>query len=121
MTTLRDIKLDDVTDEPVVENGDLVFIEDQDVVAQRHRLTLRTFEGEWFLDTTRGIDYRGQVLIKGVQQARVAAHFREKILAIPNTRQLNRFDVDYDPVRRKFTIDYEAATDFGDVTVQATV
>lgn len=111
--TIRDLKLDPDTLEPVVENGDLVEIFDLDVVAQRHRLTLGCFLGEWFLDTTHGVDYFGQVLGKGVQQARVASHLRSKILAIPNTNSLNRFEFDYEPETRKFSLDYEAETDFG--------
>lgn len=114
-----DIKLDETTGAIVVENGDIVLIHDLDVIAQRLRLTLRTIMGEWFLDTTHGVDYFGVILVKGAQQARVESELREKILGVPGVLSLQRFDASYDTALRKFALSFDVDTVFGPLTVEA--
>jgi len=121
MATVRDLKLDADTGDLVVESGDLVLIEDLDVVAQRLRLKLRTVVGEWFLDTTSGVDYFGKILRKGVQQSAVEAELRAAILGVPNVRALRRFESTYDPARRRFRLDFVVDTDFGTAEISTTV
>jgi hypothetical protein len=121
MATVTDLKLDADTGGLVVEGGDFVIIEDLDVVAQRLRLVLRTVLGEWFLDTTHGVDYFGTILVKGAQQSRVESELRTKILAVPNVLALARFDATYDTELRRFSLVFEVSTDFGTVTIGTAV
>lgn len=40
-----------------IENGDLVLIQDQDVVIQQIKSNYRHSEGDWFLDLLEGLNY----------------------------------------------------------------
>lgn len=121
MATIRDLKLDPDTGDLVVENGDLVLIDDADVVAQMLRLKLRTVLGEWFLDTTSGVDYFRKILRKGVQQSAVESELRSAIVSVPHVEALRRFDAEYDEGARRFRLDFVVQTDLGDVSLSVTV
>lgn len=45
-------------------NGDVMFIDDVERVAQQIKIQLLTFLGEWFLDVTHGVPYLEYVLVK---------------------------------------------------------
>jgi hypothetical protein len=113
MAAALDLALDDDTGDLVVEDGDLALVEEADVVAQKLRNTLRTVLGEWYLDTTHGVDYFGAILIKGAQQARVESELREKILGVEGVAELTSFQAEYDETRRRFRLVFSVRTDSG--------
>lgn len=116
--TTYDLALDPNTGGIVVENGDLELITDPgEAIAQSLRLTLRTVQGEWFLDTSHGVDYFGTVLVKGAQRSRVESEFREKILAVRGVNSLVSFTSTYDEVTRRFGLTFTVDTDEGEITV----
>jgi len=53
------------------------------VVAQAVITRLRTMLGEWYQDPTIGIDYVGQVLIKGPNLATLQRYFAAQIALVP--------------------------------------
>ena len=114
MAQIRDLKLDQRTLDIVVEDGDVVLIEDADVVAQQLRIRLRRQAGEWFLNTTSGVDYLGDVFPKG--GAREAA-IRRAIESSPYVAGLSQFSAEYDGATRSLSIEFIAMTEFGTVSV----
>lgn len=117
MATIRDLKLTDALD-VAVEDGDLVLIEDADVVAQQLRIRLSRLVGEWYLDATSGVDYLGEVFPKGSPRE---AAIREAIVTTPYVLALAKFEVTYAASTRHLAIEFEAATSFGTITVQVEV
>lgn len=81
------------------ETGDLVFKNGQcpvtqlqaDVVAQRLRIKLYTFLGEWFLDTTIGVPYIQQVFAKVRRKSTVDLIFQGLITADAGVLELVYF------------------------------
>lgn len=57
MVENQTLKIDQISHDLALEDGALVMISDVETVAQCVRLTLETFKGEWFLDTSHGTDY----------------------------------------------------------------
>lgn len=112
--TIRDLKLDPDTLDIVVEGGDVVLIEDADVVAQHLRLRLKTQLREWYLDQTSGVDYIDGVAPKGAAREAI---IRDKITTVPHVRGLASFASNLDAATRVFSVEFTAQTDFGDVTV----
>lgn len=80
-------------------SGDLVFINGQcpvtqlqaDVVAQRLRIKLYTFYGEWFLNTTIGVPYIQQIFGKVRSKPTVDLIFQGLIAADPGVIEILSF------------------------------
>lgn len=83
-----DIKLD--------SNGDVAFVNGESLVtsigaedlAQRLLIRLRTFQGEWFMDTTYGIDWWNKVFGKNRSKASVDAIIQSEIAKEPDVVQI---------------------------------
>lgn len=73
-------------------------------VAQHIVIRLRTFFGEWFLDTREGVPYFEIVFIKNPNMARITAIFRAVILETPGVSSLSRLVLDTDPVTRALSV-----------------
>lgn len=120
MATTKDLKID--TDgNLVIEDGDLVLIEDQEVVAQSLRILFQTVQGEWFLNTDAGIDYLGIVFRKGAQQSEIEAHLRSKILGIPHVQEIEKFTAEVDKSSRSLTIEFSVTTDISEDPVDVKI
>lgn len=82
------------------DTNDLVFINGQcpvtqlltTVVAQRLKITLYTFLGEWFLDTTIGVPYFQQIFGKIRTKATIDLIFQRIISADPDVIEILRFE-----------------------------
>lgn len=114
-----DLALDPDTMAPFVVDGDLALIEEQiDQTAQALRLELKLVAGEWFLDTTRGVDYFETVFVKGTQQARVESEFRDRILSVDGVRSLKTFQADFDPATRRFRLRFSVDSIAGVIPIE---
>ncbi|MFH0902152.1 MAG: hypothetical protein V2A73_16090 [Pseudomonadota bacterium] len=117
MATVRDLKLDETTGDIAIEDGDIVLIEDLDVVAQHIRIRLRTILGEWYLDTSKGVDWFGVVFSKEFPRGMAEATLRNAIETVDHVRALAKFEATFDGTTRHLSIEFEASTDFGTVTM----
>lgn len=75
-----DLKIDKITNDLVVESGDMVTTVGLSEAAQRIRDRLLTFRGEYYLNLRYGVDYFGKILIKNPRTSIIAAHIRSEIL-----------------------------------------
>jgi hypothetical protein len=92
----------------VIENNNLVLIGGRDEIAQVLRNELAFFYGEWFLDTRKGIDYFGDILIKNPDPAKIDAIFKNKILSSPGVIELLKFNLELE--NRNLRVTFEAST-----------
>jgi len=104
MADLTDLPLDPDTHDLLFTGGDLVMLDPGDALAQRIRIRLRSWKGEWYLDSTFGVDYRGKVLVKNADRAVVANQFRSIVESTPGVARIVTFETDYDATARKMTI-----------------
>lgn len=84
---MTDLKLDDNHD-LLIRDGRLVLVEGANQTAQQIKIALLTFFGEWFMDTTIGLPYFEQVLIKSPEKAKIENVFRKKILDVANVKRM---------------------------------
>src|SRR6478752_2230488 len=80
----------------LVAGGDLVLTSDVDPrgahpVLQDILTRLRTFQGEWFLDTTIGVPYYQTILVKAPDMTAIATALKDQILSTPGVLTLNQF------------------------------
>lgn len=105
----------------VVTGGDLVLTSDaqaggtqpilQDIITR-----LRTFSGEWFLDTTLGVPYFQTVLVKAPDMTAVNTAFKDQILSTPGVRTLDQFSARLLPGTRVLAVAFHASTVAGQVS-----
>lgn len=65
----------------VISGSDLTLVEGEEEIVQSVRIRLRTFLGEWFLDTTEGLDYFGKIVGKRRNAAERRREIQRVILA----------------------------------------
>ena len=65
-----------------------MLVEGANQTAQQIKIALLTFFGEWFMDTTIGVPYFEQVLIKSPEKAKIENVFRKKILDVANVKRV---------------------------------
>lgn len=111
---MTDIKLNDDHD-LALENNRLVLLSGADEVAQRLRCRLKMFRGEWFLNVTRGVDYRGEVFVKRNAPTRVEAELKRAILTTSGVLELLEYSQVIDAAVRSMTVDFKVKATDGDI------
>lgn len=101
---LNDIALDPSTDRFIIKNGDLVLVQKANAVAQFIKQKLRTFFGEWFLDTTIGVPYYQEILKKNPSPITVASILKREIINTDGVIALDSFSINFDAKNRKITV-----------------
>ena len=89
-----------------------------DVVAQRLRIRLLTWESEWFLDTSYGVPY-WSFLGKKVKKSAVDLIFQREILAENGVKELTFFESTFE--NRKYTLSFRVKVTTGDETETITL
>jgi hypothetical protein len=118
---MKDLKLDPDTWDLAYEEGDLVIIEDQDVVEQSIKIALLTQLGEWAYDTDAGTAWIGQIMGRGVPDAAIEAEIRRVVLAVEGVTEVSDLTIVRDVLTRNVSITVYAATIYGDAEASLTV
>lgn len=103
-----DLLLDTNTGDMIYVNGECpVTQRTADVVAQRLRITLYTFLGEWFLDTTVGVPYFQQIFGKLRSKASVDLIFQQIITTDPDVIEILTFESTLDKTARGYSMTFQ--------------
>lgn len=105
------------------EFGDAVFIngpltaegvttERIETVAQRLRIRLLTFMGEWFADVNYGIPYYQRILARKPTKSAVDQIFQQAILAEEGVREITSFSSTY--INRVYSATFRVRVDGGE-------
>lgn len=95
-----DLLLNTDTGDLVFQNGAAPVTQLQaDIVAQRLRIKLYTFYGEWFLNTTIGVPYIQQVFTKVRRKSTIDLIFQGIISADPGVIEILTFVSSVSPQR----------------------
>jgi hypothetical protein len=95
-----DLLIDATTGDLSFTNGSCPVTQLQaDVVAQRLRIALYTFYGEWFLDSTIGVPYMQQVFSKVRKKSTIDLIFQGIIIADEGVLELVTFISEIDTLR----------------------
>lgn len=95
------------------KNHRLVLVEGANQKAQQIKIALLTFLGEWFLDTSIGVPYFEQVLLKTADKVKVENIFRQKIIAVKGVKRVTKLDTKIDRQARLLFVSFEAETTAG--------
>lgn len=102
-----DLLLDPNTHDLVFVNGQSLVTQTQaEVVAQRLKITLYTFLGEWFLDTSIGVPYFQQIFGKGRTKSAVDVIFQRFISNDPGVIEIREFQSTLSPQGRGYSMTF---------------
>lgn len=107
-----DILLDSDGDIDITDNS-ASLVTEYEAIAQHLKIRLRTFLGEWFLDTRVGIPYYQEFLIKRPNKLVMDTRLREAILETPGITDLGPLEYSFDGANRTLAISFQATLDSG--------
>ncbi|WMD20911.1 hypothetical protein RAS12_00640 [Achromobacter seleniivolatilans] len=93
--------------------GRTTFVDGADRIAQQIKVTLLAFMGEWFLDTTFGVPYFDDILVKSPDRASIEAILRARIRAVPGVERVRRLDLEIERQLRVLRVSFDADTTAG--------
>lgn len=109
-----DILLHPETHDVVFVNGDAPVTNTiQTSVAQRLKITLQTFLGEWFLNTEVGVPYFEGIFGKVFNKSAVDLILQNKILEDPGVIEMVSFESSIDNQRRTYSMNFRVRTSEG--------
>lgn len=117
---MSDILIDPITGDITLADGDVSLADGLAAIAQRVRDAFLTVKGEWFLDTTYGVPYFDDILVKNPNLAVVKARFIEAANeAIDGEATLAELEVSFRSSDRE--LDVTALIKLGDDSTTVTV
>jgi hypothetical protein len=102
MTT--DLAIHPTTGDLYLDGTELALVTGTDAIAQEVLVRLRWWRFEWFLDTSRGVPYLDEVLVKGVSEEGVRAVLRREIELVPDIARAGVIDVELDRAARSAVV-----------------
>jgi hypothetical protein len=99
---VRTLALDPTTGDLVLSAGRPVIVSGADAVAQRLRVRLRLWQGEWLLDANVGFPWLSVLGQKGTERL-LEVLLRRAITTCPGVKSLDRFALSVDPRTRVAT------------------
>jgi len=118
-----DIALDPLTHDwptPSISNNyDLPLVDGIEQISQNLNIRLRFFNGEWYLNTLVGVPYFQYFFIKNPNRIQVETFLKDTIIDTPGVTELTKFASDFDGKTRLFSVNFSAATESGDVQIEA--
>ena len=81
-------------------DGNLATVTRAQAVAQHVRQRLKSFSGEWFLDTTAGVPWLDQVLGRQYDPALAESVIKAEILNTDGVTEITSFSVRFDRTKR---------------------
>lgn len=116
-----DLLLNTTTGDLVFQNGACPVTQLQaDVVAQRLRITLYTFYGEWFLNGTIGVPYIQQIFNKVRRKSTVDLIFQGIISADPGVIEIISFSSEIS-AQRGYTMTFSVRVDDNTASLPITI
>lgn len=91
---MKGLKVDQSGD-LIIQNGKIVYVYDNDYIAQTVRLVLSTNQGEWEFDTNEGIDFYA-MLRKNPNMDEVQDNIRRGLLQVDESFVIQLFEYDID-------------------------
>ena len=108
------ISIDDSGDWQL-SGGELVLTRDAEEVRQFIIQKMKTFLGEWFLDTRLGIPYFDEIFVKRPDPTVLEVVFINQIISTPGIVDLVEFDLNLDNATRNLTLSMRATTLDGEI------
>lgn len=98
------LSLDPNTNDLHFKGRNLVLVRGPEAVGQHVRQRLKTFQGEWFLDTTAGVPWLAQIMGKEYDPALAEAVVKAEVLDTHAVVEIVSFSVGFNEALRNLEI-----------------
>jgi hypothetical protein len=115
MSRLLDIGVGVTSHDLEVVDNDLYIVSERDRVRQHLKIRLWFFLREWYLDTTAGVPYFEEILVKAPNITRIENILKLVTIETPDVQAITKFDVTFDSARRRFSVDFGVTTTYGNI------
>ncbi len=105
----------------VVEGGLLVWLDGTEYITQTLIENIKLFAGEYRFNTSAGMPWFQQILIKGYNPNVIRGAFLNTALASPGISSVNTLNLTFDRPNRQLHVDLEAQSDVGLLAVSFAV
>ena len=107
MSVNSDLLLDTVNHDLVLDGYVLQITEGLTATAQRLKVRLKLFLGEWFLGINDGVPYYEDILVKNPD---LEADFRQQIMTVPTVVEMLSLTLSLDNAARRLYVDFAVRT-----------
>lgn len=114
------LKLDEHTHDLVIGRQGAERVKGLALTKQLVKCRLLTVLGEWAPDTTLGLPWFDEIMIKGQRLSVIEGLLRDCILGTDHVLDLLSFNMQLDKVTRTLTVSFEAVSDWGEFDVVVT-
>lgn len=94
-------------------NNELTLTTGLQAIQQHLQVKLRMFLGEWFLNTSVGVPWFQDILVKQPNFVTIENALKTEILETVGVIELISFEFDFNSTTRVFTLDFRASTEEG--------
>ncbi len=112
---MTDFFLDPITNDIVLENGDIKLVSGSEEIKQRIKLTLLTQTGEWLFDTFFGVPYLEEILVKDPDLTAIADRLRAIIAAVEGVTAILELDLSLNDTTRILLVEAQVDTREGEI------
>ena len=91
------------------------YSENEEEVSQKVETRLYTLLGEWFLDTTAGVPYLQEIMVKPANLYHAEALIKQCILDTDGILEITEFDLDFNSSTRRLNIAVRARTIYNSI------
>lgn len=112
---MSSFQLDQTTGDLDTQNNELTLTQGNEAIRQHLQCRLRLFLGEWFLDTTLGVPWFTQVLVKQQAFSVVRELLKKEILDTRGVISITKFEFDFDSVLRVATLEFSCMAQEGPI------
>ena len=94
----------------------LFLVEGQDLIAQKIKVALKTFLGEWFLNKNYGVPYFEEILKANPKASAIEAIFRSTITGVEGVSRVSSLRLEFVREQRLLNVSFEVHTDYGPIS-----
>lgn len=108
-----DIALDKDTHDLAISGGELSLVTATQAIDQNLRVRLKLVQSEIVYNTSLGVPYFRDILIKNPNTNTVVSILRDAILSVQGVAEIETLDVSFDRATRTINVAFEVRTDDG--------
>ena len=118
---MKDLALDKTTHDLIYTGTDLLMVDELDQVEQSLKERLLFYRQEWFLDTTIGIPFYDEVLVKNPNIPNIENIIKAEIMDTPGALELLSFKSEFDSQSRSYSVSFSLRTEFGVASLELSI
>lgn len=113
---MKDFLINENTENLVLQNRSLCFTSsNSEYYAQKLKIILSMFKGEWYLNNQLGLPYFEEIFVKNPNLNRIQDLFKKEIINVDGIDTIETFNLEYDNIERELTVIFTARLKDGDL------